>query len=79
MQHGNDAQKQVIRHAIEHGERDRIDEIITIIQDTGAIDYTYKAALKEAEQAKLALALLPNSAYKEALISLADFSVERHY
>ena len=79
MQHGNDAQKQVIRHAIEHGERDRIDEIITIIQDTGAIDYTSKAALKEAEQAKLALALLPSSAYKEALISLADFSVERRY
>jgi octaprenyl-diphosphate synthase len=79
MQHGNDAQKQVIRHAIEHGERDRIDEIITIIQDTGAIDYTSKAALKEAEQAKLALAILPNSIYKEALMSLADFSVERHY
>ena len=79
MQHGNDAQKQVIRHAIEHGERDRIDEVITIIQDTGAIDYTSKAALKEAEQAKLALAILPNSIYKEALMSLADFSVERHY
>ena len=79
MQHGNDAQKQVIRHAIEHGERDRIDEIITIIQDTGAIDYTSQAALKEAEQAKVALELLPNSVYKEALISLADFSVERHY
>jgi octaprenyl-diphosphate synthase len=79
MQHGNDAQKQVIRHAIEHGERDRIDEIITIIQDTGAIDYTSQAALKEAEQAKMALELLPNSVYKEALLSLADFSVERHY
>jgi octaprenyl-diphosphate synthase len=79
MQHGNDAQKQVIRHAIEHGERDRIDEIITIIQDTGAIDYTSQAALKEAEQAKMALELLPDSVYKEALVSLADFSVERHY
>ena len=79
MQHGNDIQKQVIRHAIEHGERDRIDEIVTIIQDTGAIDYTSQAALKEAEQAKLALAILPESVYKGALISLADFSVERHY
>ena len=79
MQHGNDTQRQVIRHAIEHGERDRIDDIITIINETGAINYTSQAALKEAEQAKSALALLPESIYKEALLSLADFSVERHY
>ena len=79
MQHGNDLQKQIIRHAIENGERDRIDKIITIIQETGAIDYTNQAALKEAQNAKKALEPLPNSIYKEALLSLADFSVERHY
>jgi len=79
MQHGNDLQKQIIRHAIENGERDRIDTIITIIQETGAIDYTNQAALKEAQNAKKALEPLPNSIYKEALLSLADFSVERHY
>lgn len=79
MQHGNETQRQVIRHAIEHGERDRIDDIITIINDTGAINYTSQAALKEAELAKSALAMLPSSVYKDALLSLADFSVERHY
>lgn len=79
MQHGDDTQRQVIRHAIEHGERDRIEEIITIINETGAIKYTSQAAMKEVEQAKLALAILPESIYKEALLSLADFSVERHY
>ena len=79
MQHGNDSQKQIIRHAIENGERDHIDKIITIIQDTGAIDYTNQAALKEAQNAKEALDPLPSSIYKDALLSLADFSVERHY
>jgi octaprenyl-diphosphate synthase len=79
MQHGNDSQKQIIRHAIENGERDRIDTIITIIQETGAIAYTNQAALKEAQNAKKALEPLPNSIYKKALLSLADFSVERHY
>ena len=79
MQHGNDSQKQIIRHAIENGERDHIDKIITIIQDTGAIDYTNQAALKEAQNAKEALEPLPSSIYKDALLSLADFSVERHY
>jgi len=79
MQHGSDVQKQLIRHAIEHGERDRIDDIITIIRETGAINYTSQAAKKEVEQAKMALNILPDSVYKEALMSLADFSVERHY
>ena len=79
MQHGNEDQKQIIRHAIEQGERDRIDEVVIIIHETGAIDYTSQAALKEAEQAKAALEILPDSVYKEALLSLADFSVERHY
>ncbi|MCL4119867.1 UNVERIFIED_CONTAM: hypothetical protein GTU68_020498 [Idotea baltica] len=79
MQHGNEAQKQVICHAIEHGERDRINDIITIINDTGAIKYTSEVALKEAEQAKSALVVLPESVYKDALLALADFSVERRY
>jgi octaprenyl-diphosphate synthase len=79
MQHGNDLQKQIIRHAIENGERDRIDTIISIIHETGAIDYTRQAALQEVQNAKKSLEPLPNSIYKDALLSLADFSVERHY
>lgn len=79
MQHGNEEQKAIIRHAIEQGERDRIDDIITIIHETGAIDYTSQAAIQEAELAKSALSLLPDSVYKTALLSLADFSVERDY
>lgn len=79
MQHGDEAQKQVIRQAIEQGDRDRINDIITIIRETGAVKYTSEAALKEAEHAKSALAILPESAYKDALLALADFSVERSY
>lgn len=79
MQHGNDQQRQVIRHAIEQGERDKIDEIISIINQTGAINYTSQAAEKEAKLAKEALVILPDSIYKEALLSLADFSIERSY
>ncbi len=79
MQHGNEQQRQVIRHAIEQGERDKIDEIIDIINQTGAINYTSQAAEKEAKLAKKALVTLPDSIYKEALLSLADFSIERSY
>jgi octaprenyl-diphosphate synthase len=79
MQKGNEQQASVIRQAIENGERDRIDDIITIINETGAIDYTAHAAAQEVAQAKAALDILPGSDYKEALIGLAEFSISRDY
>jgi octaprenyl-diphosphate synthase len=79
MKHGDEKQTAIIRHAIEHGEREKIDEIVQIIEQTGAIRYTSQAAQKEAELAKQALSVLDESVYKEALLSMADFSVERSY
>ena len=79
MQHGTTEQAQIIREAIENGQRDKINEIIEIIRITGAIDYTSKAAENEVAQAKQALSILTDSPYKEALASLADFSINRNY
>jgi octaprenyl-diphosphate synthase len=79
MRKGNEQQASVIRQAIENGERDRIDEIITIINETGAIDYTAHAAAQEVAQAKAALNSLPDSDYRQALIGLAEFSISRDY
>jgi octaprenyl-diphosphate synthase len=79
MRQGTLQQAQIIREAIELGQRDKIDEIITIINEIGAIKYTAQAAQNEVNLAKACLAILPNSEYKEALASLADFSIERHY
>jgi octaprenyl-diphosphate synthase len=79
MQHGDETQAQVIRSAIENGDRDQIDTVVKIINDTGAIEYTSKAAQQEAENAKQALSILDDSPYKTALIALADFAVERSY
>lgn len=79
MRQGTDQQAAIIREAIEQGQRDRIDEIITIINETGAIDYTAHAAAQEVAYAKQALATLPETDYKRALLSLADFSISRDY
>ncbi|MDH5357705.1 MAG: octaprenyl diphosphate synthase [Gammaproteobacteria bacterium] len=79
MHHGNEQEASIIREAIEQGQRDKINDIITIIQQTGAIEYTSQAAQKEVRQAKAALSILADSRYKQALISLADFSIERSY
>lgn len=79
MSHGSKQQESIVREAIEQGQRDKIDEIITIIKETGAIDYTAQAAQKEIEKAKDALSIINDNPYKEALISLADFALHRSY
>ena len=79
MRHGDNEQSALIRKAIENGERDSIDDIIAIIQSTGAIDYTAQTAREEADAAIAALYILPDSEYKKALMSLADFAVSREF
>lgn len=79
MRQGNAQQAQIIREAIEQGQRDKIDDIISIIKQTGAIDYTAQAAQNEVTQAKAALSCIADSDYKQALIGLADFAINRSY
>jgi octaprenyl-diphosphate synthase len=78
MWHGNEAQRQRIKEAIEKGNgMQHFDEIMLTMQQTGALDYTKKRALDASEKAIGALAPLANSEYKTALISLAHIAVER--
>lgn len=76
---GDDDTKQLIRNAIEEGGLDQFDTIMQAIQQTGALDYTAACAKQEANAAIEALQPLPDSEYKQALISLANFAVERVY
>ena len=52
---------------------------ILAIMDTGALQYTLDQAQTESNAAKQKLAGLADSQYKQALIFLADYAVERHY
>lgn len=79
MKHGTQEQADIIRTAIEEGQRDKIDDIISIIEQTGAINYTAKAAQNEVDKAISALSILDDSDYKNALIGLAHFSVSRNF
>jgi len=76
---GSPGQARLIRRAIENGGHDNMQAVCAIIESTGAIPYTAQAAQQEADLAIEALAPLPGSAYKEALYSLAEFSVNRRY
>ncbi|GAB4356598.1 MAG: octaprenyl diphosphate synthase [Gammaproteobacteria bacterium] len=79
MRNGTEKQAGTIRAAIENGGRERIGEILEAIESTGAIKYTAELAKAEAERAVEKLAPLEPSPYQEALVSLAEFSVNRTY
>ncbi len=76
---GTPSQALLIRRAIENGGHDNMQSVCAIIESTGAIPYTARAAQREAELAIEALAPLPESPYKDALHNLAEFSVNRDY
>lgn len=77
MRAGDLAQRSVIRNAIEQGGLEQLDLVIDAIESTGAITYTESVARHEAQLAASSLAILPDSPYKEALISLTQVAVER--
>ena len=77
MAHGTPEESQLIRHAIEHGEIERLTEIVQIVRRTGAIDATRAAARHEAEHARERLQLLPDSPCRQALLELCLRSVDR--
>jgi len=79
MEHSDQATSMVIRNAIEHGGIDQIEQVLEAIEQTGAISYTAERANEEAEKAIDAIAKLPDSKYKQALIILAKFSTSQEH
>jgi octaprenyl-diphosphate synthase len=77
MERGTADERNLIRHAIEHGEVARLPEIVEIVRHTGAIAATRDAARSEADKAVHALSVLGPSAFREALLELCLRSVER--
>ena len=78
MWNGTTAQAAMIKQAIETGDgMQHFDEIMTAMQQAGSLTYTKNLAIEASEKAINALSLLPESDYKDALIGLANISVER--
>lgn len=79
MQNGGEAEKTLVRRAIESDGIELIAQVSQIIQSSGAIDYTYQVARREAEMAQKALMPLAESDLKQALCSLAELAVNRSH
>ena len=77
MQRGTESERLTIRQAIETGGTGQMDEIIGIVQQTGALQATRDAAALEARRAMDALSALPQNPYSAALLSLAAQLLER--
>ena len=77
MWNGNESQSKLIRKAIETGGKEQIREVMMAIEETGALAYTRNRAKIESEKALENLKDLPPSPYKEALVTLAYFAVDR--
>lgn len=72
-------QAQFIRETILEGNRESLDKMVHAIESTGAIEYTYQLARQEALQAAQYLTLIPESPYRDALLALTHFAVERNH
>jgi octaprenyl-diphosphate synthase len=79
MEVGNDRQRRLLRDAIKNGKIESLDEIRQVIDVTGALQYTIELAQSEAAAAKQAIAGLDDSEYRQAMMFLADYAVERSY
>jgi octaprenyl-diphosphate synthase len=77
MARGEPAERQLIRHAIEHGEITRMSDVVAAVRRTGAIDAARDLARAEAEAARESLTLLPPSPFKDALLHLCVRAVDR--
>jgi octaprenyl-diphosphate synthase len=71
MERGSPAQRDVVRQAIETGGVAMLDEVIEVVQATGAIDVSREAAMKEARRAIEAAKQLPEGPHTYCLIQLA--------
>lgn len=78
MERASPSQRALLRHAIEEGEQEKLQEILTIVRATGALEATRDAARAEARQASECLRHLPENIWTESLLEFAVRSVERH-
>ena len=77
MQNGSEEDSKIIRNAILEGGLDQLDRITSIIESTGALQYTADKAREAADLAIAALADVPDSNFKQALINIAELSIQR--
>jgi octaprenyl-diphosphate synthase len=79
LQRGSAEQAALVRSAIEGGGQDNFGAVLEAIRATGALEYVRTKAKDEARLARQAISALSNSKYRDSLLELSAFAVERDY
>lgn len=79
LKHGSEEQQFQIRESLKLGTLDYLPQVLEAINSTHSIEYTKEVAASEVALAKSALINLPDSPYKEAMLELADFAIQRSF
>lgn len=79
MDQGTAAERHMIREAIQTGGTQNLKSIQIAIESSGGLRYTADRAREEARTALDALENLPKSRYRDGLVSLAQFAVDRRF
>ena len=79
LKHGTPAQQIKIRDSLTQGTLKYLPEVMVAIAETNAIEYTREVAETEVSKAIAALDVLADSPYKDALIDIARYSIERNF
>jgi len=77
MAHGSEQESNLVRQAIRKGGLDDLSRVLTIVQSTGALDYTMDKAREQARSALACLDSLQDSTYCGALKLLTEVAVAR--
>ena len=79
MRHGQPNQAELVRQTIIGSAEPDFLQVREAILATGALDYARDCARNEARLAAQAIEVLPPSAYRQCMLDLARFAVERDY
>ena len=79
ISHATPSEANIIKQAITNGGLDKLDDIIAIVNQSGALQYVQDKAKEQAQLAIQVIEALPASDYKTAMIELAEFSVQRSF
>jgi octaprenyl-diphosphate synthase len=79
LAHAPQNERDIIRSAIENGNIENMDKVLAAIAATGAVGYAERVAHAEAKLAMAAIESLQDSEYKQALLQLCLFALERRY
>jgi Geranylgeranyl pyrophosphate synthase len=77
IKHAPSHESELIKQAIRDGDIDKLQQIVSIVQQYGGLDYTKQCARAHADKALTLIEALSATAYRSALADLTRFSVER--